>query len=55
LRNFVVARVNPLRFQRGAKAEFDATMDKMIASAKKFDASKIKPGQVAAAGGAAEE
>jgi ParB family chromosome partitioning protein len=55
LRNFVVARINPLRFQRGAKAEFDATMEKMIASAKRFDASKIKPGQVAAAGGASEE
>jgi ParB family chromosome partitioning protein len=55
LRNFVVARVNPLRFQRGAKAEFDATIDKMIASAQKFDASKVKPGQLAAAGGAPEE
>ena len=55
LRNFVVARINPLRFQRGARDEFDATMDNMIASAQKFDASKIKPGQVAAAGRAPEE
>src|SRR5262245_3191452 len=36
LRAFVVARINPLRFQRGAQAEFDATFDKMLASARKF-------------------
>ena len=30
LRAFVVARINPLRFQRGAKADFDETIDKML-------------------------
>lgn len=55
LKAFVVARINPIRFQRGAKAEFDETVDKMIQSARKFDASKVKADQVARAGGAADE
>src|SRR5262245_23570249 len=55
LRAFVVARINPLRFQRGAKAEFDETLEKMITSAKKFKADSVKPEQVARAGGAADE
>ena len=37
LRAFVVARINPLRFKRGAKAEFDETIDKMLAGARRFD------------------
>ena len=55
LRAFVVARINPLRFQRGAKADFDETIDKMLASAKKFKADSVKPEQLARAGGAADE
>jgi ParB family chromosome partitioning protein len=57
LRAFVVARINPLRFQRGAagKAEFDGTFEKMIASARKFKADSVKPEQVARAGGATDE
>ena len=55
LRAFVVARINPLRFQRGAKADFDETLDKMLASAKKFKADSVKPEQLARAGGAPEE
>jgi ParB family chromosome partitioning protein len=55
LKAFVVARINPLRFRRGAKAEFDETIDKMLAAALKFDASKVKADQVASAGGASEE
>jgi len=55
LRAFVVARINPLRFKRGAKAEFDETIDRMIASARRFDAGKIKADQVARTGGATEE
>jgi ParB family chromosome partitioning protein len=55
LRAFVVARINPLRFQRGAKAEFDATFEKMIASARKFKADSVKPEQLARAGGAADD
>jgi len=55
LKAFVVARINPLRFKRGAKAEFDETVDRMLASALKFDTSKIKADQLASAGGPAEE
>ena len=52
---FVVARINPLRFQRGAKADFDETIDKMLAAARRFDAGKVRSDQVARAGGAPEE
>jgi ParB family chromosome partitioning protein len=55
LRAFVVARINPLRFKRGAKAEFDDTIAKMLASAQRFDAGKIKADQVARASGPPEE
>jgi ParB family chromosome partitioning protein len=57
LKAFVVARVNPLRFQRKPTADFDETIDKMIATARRFDAGKIRADQVARSGGppAAEE
>jgi ParB family chromosome partitioning protein len=55
LRPFVVARINPIRFQRSAKADFDETIEKMLASARKFKAEGVKPEQLARAGGAAEE
>ncbi len=55
LKAFVVARINPIRFQKGGSPEFDATIDKMLASALKFDAAKVKADQVAAAGGPPEE
>ena len=55
LRAFVVARINPLRFKRGATAEFDDTIDKMLAGARRFDSAKIRADQVARTGGAAED
>lgn len=55
LRAFVVARINPLRFQRKPTADFDETIDKMIASAKKFDPAKVKADQVAKTGGPPSE
>jgi ParB family transcriptional regulator, chromosome partitioning protein len=55
LRAFVVARINPLRFKRGAKAEFDETIEKMTAAARRFDPAKIKADQVARASGPPEE
>jgi ParB family chromosome partitioning protein len=55
LRAFVVARINPLRFQRCAKADFDETIDKMLGSARRFDAGRIKAEQVARASGPPEE
>jgi ParB family chromosome partitioning protein len=51
LKAFVIARINPLRFQRGGEPKFDETIAKMLASARKFDAAKIKSDQVAAASG----
>ena len=51
LKAFVVARVNPLRFQRKPTADFDETIDKMLASAQKFDPGKIRADQVARSGG----
>ena len=55
LKAFVVARINPLRFQRGAKSTFEETVPKMLASAKKFDPSKVKADQLAAASGPPED
>jgi ParB family chromosome partitioning protein len=55
LRAFVVARINPLRFKRGATAEFDETIDKMLAGARRFDSTRIRADHVARAGGAPEE
>lgn len=56
LKAFVVARLNPLRFSKGRTAhDFDETIDKMLAGARRFDASKIRADQVARSGGAPEE
>jgi ParB family chromosome partitioning protein len=55
LRAFVVARINPLRFQRAARADFEETIQKMLASARKFRADSVKPEQLARTGGASEE
>lgn len=55
LKAFVVARINPLRFKRGAKADFDETIDKMAKSAQRFDAAKVKTDQIAGAAGPPEE
>jgi ParB family chromosome partitioning protein len=55
LRAFVVARINPLRFHKGEKPSFDATLEKMITSAKKFNAGSVKPDQVARAAGPPDE
>lgn len=53
LRPFVVARINPLRWKKGP-ADFDETMDTMLAAAKAFDVAKVKQGQIQAGGGPAE-
>jgi ParB family chromosome partitioning protein len=55
LKAFVVARINPIRFQRKAKAEFDDTLDKMLAAAQRFDAGRVKVDQLARTGGAPAE
>jgi ParB family chromosome partitioning protein len=49
LKAYVVARVNPLRFQKTASApSFDSTLDRMLAAARRFDPSKIRADQLAA-------
>jgi ParB family chromosome partitioning protein len=55
LKAFVVARINPLRFKRGAGGEFDATLEKMLEAARGFDTDKVRPDQVASSGGASAE
>jgi len=55
LRAFIVARINPLRFKRGGSQDFDETLGKMLASAKKFDAAKISKEDVARAPPVASE
>jgi ParB family chromosome partitioning protein len=55
LRAFVVARINPLRFARGAKASFGETFEKMIGSAKKFKPESVKAYQLARASGPPDE
>ncbi len=51
LKAFVVARLNPLRFQRGAKMSFDEAAEKMLAAARRFDAGKVRIGDLAGASG----
>jgi ParB family chromosome partitioning protein len=55
LRAFVVARINPLRFDKGAAGDFDDVIARMTAAAAKFDPAKISADQLASAGGAADE
>jgi ParB family transcriptional regulator, chromosome partitioning protein len=56
LRSFVVARVNPIRFSKATSFDFDEVVQKMTASAAKFNIERIKPEDVTrAAGPPAEE
>ena len=55
LKAFVLARINPLRFKRGATADPDEVIAQMLTAAKKFDAGKIRPDQIARTGGAPDE
>ena len=51
LKPFVVARVNYTRFSKATTFDFDATMDKIIASAQKFNTDRISQKDVAKAAG----
>ena len=55
LKPFVVARVNPIRFSKSTEFDFDEVMDKMIASAAKFNVERVKQEDVAKVGGAPPE
>jgi ParB family chromosome partitioning protein len=52
LKPFVVARVNPIRFSKATEFDFDEVMDKMIASAGRFNVERVKQEDVAKVGGA---
>jgi len=53
LRNYVVARINPVRFYRAKKGETEppmplpAALTRMAASARKFDTASVREGEVA--------
>jgi ParB family transcriptional regulator, chromosome partitioning protein len=55
LKPFVVARVNYTRFSKAETFDFDETLDKIIASATKFNVDRVKQDDVAKVGGAAPE
>src|SRR5262249_53434843 len=52
LKYYVVARVNFLRFKKEGSFDFDDTIDKLKASAKKIDAAKVRKEDIAKMGGA---
>jgi ParB family chromosome partitioning protein len=54
LKAFVVARVNPLRFMKGAAPPFDALFEQMTKRARGMDAGRIRSEDVARSGGAPE-
>jgi len=51
LKPFVVARVNYTRFSKATSFDFDETLDKIIASASKFNVDRVKQEDVVKAGG----
>ena len=57
LKNFVVARLNPLCFRpkEAPTLSFDDAMERMMKAVQKFDAQKIKSEDLAKAGGVVEE
>jgi len=55
LKPFVVSRVNYTRFSKATSFDFDETLDKIIASAAKFNVEKIKQEDVAKSGGGAPD
>jgi ParB family chromosome partitioning protein len=52
LKPFVVARVNFTRFSKATSFDFDETLDRIIASALKFNVDRVKQEDVAKTGGA---
>jgi ParB family chromosome partitioning protein len=51
LKPFVVARVNYTRFSKATSFDFDETLDRIIASAQKFNVDRVSQQDVAKAGG----
>ncbi len=52
LKPFVVARINPIRFSKATSFDYEEVLDKMIASAKRFNIEKVKQEDLARVGGA---
>jgi ParB family chromosome partitioning protein len=55
LKPFVVSRVNYTRFSKATSFDFDEALDKIIASAAKFNVDRVKQADVVRAGGAPQE
>ncbi len=55
LKPFVVSRVNYTRFSKATSFDFDEALDKIIASAQKFNVERVKQEDVARAGGGAPD
>jgi ParB family chromosome partitioning protein len=51
LKPFVVSRINYVRFSKATAFDFDEVIDKLTASARKFNVEKVKQDDVAKAGG----
>jgi ParB family transcriptional regulator, chromosome partitioning protein len=51
LKSFVVSRVNYTRFSKATSFDFDETLDRIIASAQKFNVDRVKQDDVAKSGG----
>lgn len=55
LKAFVVARCNPIRFSKAESFDYGEVMEKMLASARRFNVERVKQEDIARMGGAAEE
>src|SRR4249919_1739560 len=55
LKPFVVSRVNYTRFSKATTFDFDETLDKIIASAQKFNVDRVRQEDVAKSGGGAPD
>jgi ParB family transcriptional regulator, chromosome partitioning protein len=55
LKPFVVSRVNLTRFSKATSFDFDEALDKIIASAAKFNVDRVKQEDVAKIGGGTAE
>ena len=55
LKPFVVSRVNFTRFSKATSFDFDEALDKIIASAAKFNVDRVKQEDVARSGGGAPD
>ena len=55
LRSFVVSRINYTRFSKAPSIDFDEALDKISASAQKFNVDRVNQNDVARSGGAPED